>query len=76
MRTLFLVFSLTVLFSCSVNNTREDNSLEKYFSQHKLTGTFAMFDNGSGQFTVYNMNRYRDSAYLPASTFKIVESQP
>ena len=26
------------------------------------------------EFTVYNMDRYRDSAYLPASTFKIVNS--
>ena len=74
MRKLLVILILPVLFSCSVNNTREDNSLSKYFNQHKLTGTFAMFDNGSGEFTVYNMNRYRDSAYLPASTFKIVNS--
>jgi beta-lactamase class D len=31
-------------------------------------------DNGSGAFTVYNLTRYRDSSYLPASTFKIVNS--
>ena len=33
-----------------------------------------MFNNGTGEFTVYNLKRYRDSAYLPASTFKIVNS--
>ncbi|WP_315819770.1 penicillin-binding transpeptidase domain-containing protein [Paraflavitalea speifideaquila] len=33
-----------------------------------------MFDNGLGQFTVYNLPRFTDSAYLPASTFKIVNS--
>ena len=33
-----------------------------------------MFDNGTGQFTIYNLKRYRDSAFLPASTFKIVNS--
>jgi beta-lactamase class D len=60
--------------SCSVNNTKEDNSLSKYFEKNKLQGTFALFDNVTGEFTVYNMDRYRDSAYLPASTFKIVNS--
>lgn len=33
-----------------------------------------MLDNGTGQFTMYNLARYRDSNYLPASTFKIVNS--
>ncbi len=31
-------------------------------------------NNGTGKFTVYNLARYRDSSYLPASTFKIVNS--
>src|SRR4030095_4603769 len=31
-------------------------------------------NNNSGKFTIYNIDRYRDSAYLPASTFKIVNS--
>ncbi|HVX24825.1 MAG TPA: penicillin-binding transpeptidase domain-containing protein [Parafilimonas sp.] len=33
-----------------------------------------MFDNGHAHFTIYNLHRYADSAYLPASTFKIVNS--
>jgi len=74
MRKLLAIFLFPVFYACSVNNTREDNSLVKYFDQHQLKGTFALFDNGTGEFTVYNMNRYRDSAYLPASTFKIVNS--
>lgn len=64
-----------IIFSaCSLNNTREDSSLRKYFNENNVDGTFGMFDNGSGQFTIYNMSRYRDSAYVPASTFKIVNS--
>ena len=39
-----------------------------------MNGCFGMFDNGTGQFTIYNLSRYRDSTYLPASTFKIVNS--
>lgn len=31
-------------------------------------------DNGTGKFSVHNLPMYRDSSYLPASTFKIVNS--
>ena len=39
-----------------------------------MEGCFALMDNGTGKFTVHNLGRYRDSSYLPASTFKIVNS--
>ena len=71
----FLAFCISVvLFSCSPNNVTVDESLGKYFKENNVEGTFALFDNGTGDFTVYNLERYRDSAYLPASTFKIVNS--
>lgn len=60
--------------SCSPNNVTIDNSLEQYFTQQKVTGCFGLYDNGQNEFTIYNLPRYRDSAYLPASTFKIVNS--
>lgn len=60
--------------ACSPNNVTVDNSLKKYFDQHKVTGCFGLFDNGQGSFTIYNLPRFGDSAYLPASTFKIVNS--
>lgn len=62
------------LFSCSQNNVKKDESLKKYFDENQVTGCFALMDNGTGKFTVYNLSRYRDSSYLPASTFKIVNS--
>lgn len=71
---IILAVSGIAFASCSPNNLEEDESLEKYFAENNLTGTFGMFDNGIGLFTVYNLDRYRDSAYLPASTFKIVNS--
>src|SRR5690242_15510637 len=74
MRYLLVFLLFPFLFGCSVNNTKIDDSLSKYFEQNQLDGTFALFDNGTGEFTVYNMARYRDSAYLPASTFKIVNA--
>jgi len=70
-----LIVSLSLfLFSCSPDNVTIDNSLKKYFDENQVTGCFALLDNGTGQFTIYNLERYRDSAYLPASTFKIVNA--
>ncbi|MEI9806671.1 MAG: penicillin-binding transpeptidase domain-containing protein [Bacteroidota bacterium] len=67
---------LAIIFfaSCSQNNVNIDNTLKKYFDENKVDGCFALMDNGTGKFTVYNLSRYRDSSYLPASTFKIVNS--
>lgn len=65
---------LLCISACSPDNVKIDDSLGKYFEQNKVEGCFALFNNGSGEFTVYNLDRYRDSAYLPASTFKIVNS--
>ena len=71
-----LLFALFIIgfSSCSLNNVEEDEGLKKYFDQHQLTGTFGLFDNGTGRFTIYNLARFRDSTYTPASTFKIVNS--
>ena len=63
-----------LLVSCTQNNVTEDNVPKKYFEQAGLNGCFAMFNNGTGEFTIYNLKRYRDSTYLPASTFKIINS--
>lgn len=60
--------------ACSPNNVKQDKSLKKYFDENKVEGCFALMNNATGKFTVYNLSRYRDSSYLPASTFKIVNS--
>lgn len=62
------------LFACSPNNVSEDSSLKKYFDENNVTGTFGMYDNGHSTFNIYNVSRFSDSVYLPASTFKIVNS--
>ncbi|OYY09385.1 MAG: hypothetical protein B7Y66_08690 [Sphingobacteriia bacterium 35-36-14] len=51
-----------------------NEEIGKYFDSAGVKGTFALFDNGTGDFTIYNLNRYKDSAYSPASTFKVVHS--
>ncbi|HEV7334037.1 MAG TPA: penicillin-binding transpeptidase domain-containing protein [Flavisolibacter sp.] len=74
MRFLFFGVFAFLLLGCSPNNVTTDDSLKKYFEEQKAEGTFGLFNNGNGQFTIYNLPRYRDSAYLPASTFKIINS--
>ncbi|MDX1936055.1 MAG: penicillin-binding transpeptidase domain-containing protein [Flavihumibacter sp.] len=72
LRALLSITLACLLVSCSTNNVTEDESLKKYFDSAGVTGSFGLFDNGQGSFTIYNLPRFRDSAYLPASTFKIV----
>jgi beta-lactamase class D len=75
LRTLLFIFTCSFLIvACGADNVTIDNSLKKYFDDNNVSGTFALFDNGQGHFTIYNLSRYKDSAYLPASTFKIVNS--
>ena len=71
---LFLIsYSLFLISSCSVNKAEIDNSLKKYFDDNKADGCFTMFDNATGKVTVYNM-ALDTVRFLPASTFKIVNS--
>lgn len=76
MGRIFLLLGFTALLftACSPNNITNDSSLDKYFKENNLTGTFGMLDNGQGHFTIYNINKFRDSVYTPYSTFKIVNS--
>ena len=71
---LFILTCSFFIMACGADNVTIDNGLKKYFDENKVSGTFALFDNGQGHFTIYNLSRYKDSAYLPASTFKIVNS--
>jgi beta-lactamase class D len=70
----FLLVIVAVLNSCSPNNVDEDNSLGKYFKENNVIGCFGLYNNATNQFTFYNKKRITDSSYLPASTFKIVNS--
>ncbi len=67
------MFSL-VLLACNNNNVKQDNELKSFFVENSVDGCFALMDNGTGQFTVYNLGWYKDSVLQPASTFKIVNS--
>ena len=70
---LLLFLAIMVINSCSVNKAKIDNSLKKYFDEQKVDGCFTMFNNADGKVTVYNM-ALDTVRFLPASTFKIVNS--
>lgn len=74
MRFVTWILGAAFLISCSRNNVKEDKSLAKYFKENNVYGCFALMENATGKFTVHNLKRYRDSSYLPASTFKIINS--
>jgi len=73
---LFILFSavLLALQSCSPNNVTLQNEYKKYFENAGVTGSFGLFDNGSGEFYIYNLAQFKDSSYAPASTFEIVNA--
>jgi beta-lactamase class D len=69
-----LLLAVLIFSSCSSDNVDNDPKVGEYLKEKGLTGCFGLFDNGTGQFTIYNLARFRDSVFLPASTFKIVNS--
>ncbi len=68
------IITISIFQSCSNNNVTKDESLKRYFDDEKVEGCFALYDNGQNHFNIYNLSRYKDSAYSPASTFKILNS--
>jgi beta-lactamase class D len=69
-----LLLVMIVSAACSPNNVDNEEGLKKFFDENKVHGTFGIFDNGRGHFSIYNLSRFKDSAYLPASTFEIVNA--
>ena len=76
MRRVVVVILLfpVVFLACSPNNVTVDDSLGRYFDSAGVKGTFGLFDNGHGHFTIYNLSRYSDSFYSPGATFDILLS--
>lgn len=61
------------LAGCSLNNVEERRQLAAHFPDG-VEGCFGLFDNGTGRFTVFNLDWFRDSAFAPAETFHIVQA--
>lgn len=72
--SLFLfVFSISIFFGCTVNNVTIDDEVGDVFKSKNVEGTFGMFDNSRGKFTIYNLDRFKEP-YSPGETFHIFNS--
>ena len=69
-----LVIVAALFFSCSPNNVKLDAGISKLLDSAGVQGSFALLENGSGQFTIANLSFYKDSAYSPLNTFFIIPS--
>jgi len=69
---LLFIFYVSAISSCSVNAAKIDDSFKKYFDDNKVDGSFTILNN-NGEITIYNM-AIDTARFLPASTFKIVNS--
>ena len=45
---------MACLNACSPNDVKIDNRLKNFFDDNQVNGCFALFDNATGEFTVYN----------------------
>ncbi len=66
-----LLLTITLLGACHQENQK--NKWGKIFKKHHIRGTFILKNLSSNEVKIYNKPR-SDSAYLPASTFKILNS--
>lgn len=73
-RFLIPVLLCLICIGCSNNNISEDKGIQNYFDSAGVSGCFGLFNNNENNFIIYNLPRYRDSFYTPASTFKIVNA--
>ena len=75
MKVRFPVFVLIALLftACSTNNVTVDDSMKQNFDSAGVRGDFGLLD-GRGSFTIYNLLRFRDSAFAPGQTFDIVQA--
>ena len=70
----FLLLSIGFIFMISCKGQYEDNKeWGVLFKKYKINGTFVLKNLSNNQLYIYNKER-SDSSYLPASTFKILNS--
>jgi len=70
--TSFFIFIFSIIFiaGCTVNNVSIDDEIGDIFKEKKVEGTFGIFDNSRGKFTIYNLDRFK-APYSPGATFNI-----
>lgn len=70
----YIAMLLWLAAGCTQNNVQEDSSLQTVFSQHALSGTFGLYDNGHGSFTIFNLPGFSQTTHPPGPTFHLIEA--
>jgi beta-lactamase class D len=68
-----ILLSVFAFNACTVNNVTIDDEIGGILEKHNVKGTFGMFDNSRGTFTVYDLDRFKQN-YAPGQTFNIVST--
>lgn len=65
------VFILIVFgaFACTPNNVKINDAIGKQIDSAGMKGSFALMENSTEAFTIYNLSAYKDSGYAPLNTF-------
>ena len=56
-------------FACTPNNVKINDAIGKQIDSAGMKGTFALMENSTEAFTIYNLSAYKDSGYAPLNTF-------
>jgi beta-lactamase class D len=75
-RTILIAGSLLLALTwsaCTINNVENASGLKNYFDSAHVSGTFCVYDNVHGAFTVYNKDRYVHR-FPPGSSFKLMST--
>ena len=65
-------FFIVLVYACNPNNVKNDTAIAQLMDSAGMLGSFALLENGTEQFTIHNLSKYKDSAVAPSNTFFII----
>ena len=65
-------FFIFLVYACNPNNVKNDTAIAQLMDSAGMQGSFALLENGTEQFTIHNLSKYKDSAAAPLNTFFII----
>ena len=70
MQKIFVIIIISIsAFACTPNNVKISTVIGKQIDSAGMQGSFALMENSTEAFTVYNLSAYKDSGYAPLNSF-------
>ena len=60
-----VAFFIVLVYACNPNNVKNDTAIAQLMDSAGMQGSFALLENGTEQFTIHNLSKYKDSAVAP-----------